>query len=70
MSSEDEDRPDTQAAGAPPLPLTDDEHPIRNTMAAMPSLEDDLTLVASLNERMAALAGTPEPELGERAPSG
>lgn len=70
MSGEDEARPDTQAAGAPPLPLTDDAHPVCSTMAAMPSLEDDLTLVAGLNERMAALAGTPEAELGERARSG
>lgn len=70
MSSEDEAWPDTQAAGALLLPLTDDAHSIRSTMAAMPSLEDDLTLVASLNERMAPLAGTPEEELGERARSG
>ncbi|MGC9496916.1 hypothetical protein [Streptomyces sp. WG7] len=70
MSSEDEARPDVQAAGAPLLLLTDDEHPIHSMMAAMLSLEDDLTLVASLNERMATLARTPEAEHGERAHSG
>ncbi|MBT3166985.1 hypothetical protein HTV80_28380 [Streptomyces sp. Vc74B-19] len=33
------------------------------------SLEDDLTVVAGLNERLATLDGTPEAEPGERVRS-
>ncbi|MGM7442911.1 hypothetical protein [Streptomyces tunisiensis] len=63
-----EARQNTRAGSAPPSTPADDEQPVRNTMAAMFSLEDDLT-VAGLNERLATLNGAPDADPGEQVRS-
>ncbi|GAA4134185.1 hypothetical protein GCM10022285_26570 [Streptomyces tunisiensis] len=60
-----EARQDTRAGSAPPSAPADDERPVRSTMAAIFSLEDDLTVVAGLNERLATLNGAPDADPGE-----
>ncbi|MER7805452.1 hypothetical protein ABTX71_34730 [Streptomyces parvulus] len=69
MSGAEEARLGAQES-APPLPLTDDEYSVGRMMAAMLSLEDDLTLVASLNRRLATEAAVSEAELGKPGCSG
>ncbi len=64
-----EARQNTRAGSAPPSAPADDEQPVRNTMAAMFSLEDDLTVVAGLNERLATLNGAPDADPGEQVRS-
>ncbi len=64
-----EARQDTRAGSAPPSAPADDEQPVRSTMAAMFSLEDDLTVVAGLNERLATLNGAPDADPGEQVRS-
>ncbi|MCI4041411.1 hypothetical protein [Streptomyces sp. TRM75563] len=52
-------------------PLTADEgHSVLFTMAAMLSLEDDMTVVSSLNGRLTPMEGSRDAELGEPDASG
>ncbi|MBJ6642443.1 hypothetical protein ACWDLL_21770 [Streptomyces griseoincarnatus] len=64
-----EARQDTRAGSAPPSAPADDEQPVRSTMAVMFSLEDDLTVVAGLNERLATLNGALDADPGEQVRS-
>lgn len=68
MSDEGRTEPDARSADA--KPLTDDGHAVLCAMVAMLSLEDDMTVVSSLNERLAPVGGAPDAERGERDASG
>ncbi|WP_258047425.1 hypothetical protein [Streptomyces sp. SM13] len=62
----------SDGGGAEPdaRPLTDDGHSVLFTMAAMLSLEDDMTVVSSLNGRLTPMEGSRDAELGEPDASG
>ncbi|MFJ7086112.1 hypothetical protein ACIQU8_23130 [Streptomyces griseus] len=66
----DEGGTDPDARSTDTQPLTDDGHSLLCTMVAMLSLEDDMTVVSSLNERLALVEVSPDAELGERDASG
>ncbi|MGW6580665.1 hypothetical protein ACWF76_14995 [Streptomyces globisporus] len=68
MSDEGGTEPDARSADS--QPLTDDAHSVLFTMVAMLSLEDDMTVIAGLNERLAPRENSPDAELGERDASG
>ncbi len=61
----DEGRTEPDARPADTRPLTDDGHSVLFTMAAMLSLEDDMRVVSSLNERLTPMEGSRDAELGE-----
>lgn len=65
-----ETEPDAQAVDARPSPLSDHGRAARFTMVAMLSLEDDITVVSSLNEHLAPVGRLPAAELGHRDASG
>ncbi|BFP50211.1 hypothetical protein SCMC78_00180 [Streptomyces sp. CMC78] len=66
----DEGGTDPGARSTDTQPLTDDGHSVLCTMVAMLSLKDDMTVVSSLNERLAPVEASPDAELGERYASG
>ncbi|MEU3054775.1 hypothetical protein [Streptomyces griseus] len=68
MSDEGGTEPDARSADT--QSLTDDGHSVLFTMAALLSLEDDMTVVSSLNERLTSMAGSRDAELGEPDASG
>ncbi|NEB37764.1 hypothetical protein [Streptomyces sp. SID14515] len=68
MSDEGVTEPEERAADTQPLAV--DGYSVLFPMVAMLSLEDDMTVVSSLNERLALMEGSPETELGERDGSG
>ncbi|MFF7006385.1 hypothetical protein ACFY9Y_08375 [Streptomyces fimicarius] len=68
MSDEGGTDPDTRSTDT--QPLTDDGRSVLCTMVAMLSLKDDMTVVSSLNERLAPVEASPDAELGERDVSG
>ncbi|WP_175465721.1 MULTISPECIES: hypothetical protein [unclassified Streptomyces] len=66
----DEGGTDPDARSTDTQPLTHDGHSVLRTMVAMLSLKDDMTVVSSLNERLALVEVFPDAEFGEREASG